>query len=273
MPLTSVIIPCWNALALTRVCLERLERWTTAPYELVLVDNGSTDGTAAWLRAFARRARGPEAVRVLRDARNAGYPAAMNRGLAVSRGRFVVFGNNDAAVTAGWLEGMLEAFRARPGVGGVAPCSNPPGSVARGEPWAVRGLYDDAAGLDRLACAAQLVRPAAPFHPAAGFVPGFWFLTSAAVLARVGAFDEGFSPGGFEDWDLQWRMRRAGLRLGFAERAYVHHVWSGTAAARRVRRGTPRWEDRRRRLLAKHPDAAGQRLEVRRFAGGACAPA
>ena len=55
-PTTSVIIPCWNALELTRVCLAQLVRRTTRPYELIVVDNGSADGTGRWLKDFRSEA-------------------------------------------------------------------------------------------------------------------------------------------------------------------------------------------------------------------------
>ncbi len=262
--LTSVIVPCWNALALTRVCLTRLARHTRGDCELVVVDNGSTDGTPEWLEAFARRPGALSAVRVLRNRRNLGYPRAMNQGLAAARGERVVFGNADAAVSPGWLEGLLEAFDARPDVGGVSPCSNPPRPQPPPGPWSAEPWYDGLKGLERFTSAAALA-PAPAFLPADGFVPGFWFLTSRATLERVGNFDERFSPGGFEDWDLQWRMRRAGLALGFAGRVYVHHAWSGVSRLNGVDPARAYGPARLARFHRKNPDAVGARMEARTF--------
>ncbi|MDD5630022.1 MAG: glycosyltransferase family 2 protein [Elusimicrobia bacterium] len=259
MPLTSILIPCWNALELTRVSLARLLRDTTRPYELILVDNGSRDGTASWLGRWARSARrrlkGPRRILILSNAANRGYAAAMNQALGRARGECLLFGNADAAPTPGWLEAMQEALARGGRVGGVSPCANTPAARDRG--WSAPPWYDDLPGLDRFAAAAALAPRARAFIPAPGFVPGFWFLTSRRVLDRVGVFDERFFPGGFEDWDLQWRMRRDGYAVGFAGRAYVHHVWFGCAARNGLSEKRLYGKTRLARFLALRPDAAG----------------
>jgi GT2 family glycosyltransferase len=232
--LTSVIIPCWNALELTRVCLKQLVRRTTLDFELIVVDNGSADGTSDWLRTFRaktirRNPRGPlRRFHVVTNAENRGYPAAMNQGIRAARGGMLLFGNNDVAVTPAWLEHMQAALRAGgPAVAGVSALSNPPREPGTPVDWERRPWYRGIKGLERYA-AAELLRGGAPvFLPAVGLLNGFWFLTRRSVIKKVGAFDERYGPGGFEDFDLQWRMREAGYRLGFAGRSYVHHVVFG----------------------------------------------
>lgn len=257
-PRVSVLLPCWNALPLTKVCLEQLALRTPS-FELVAVDNGSVDGTWDWLKGWRRARPRPGLVRLLRNGVNRGYAAAMNQALAAARGELLVFANADAAPGPSWLEEMSALFAERPRLGGLSPCSNPP-LRGRPAPW-VSPWYRGPAGMARFAGALAL-RPGAPaFVPAAGFIPGFWFMSSRAVLRRVGGFDEGFGPGGGEDWDLQWRMRREGYELGFAARAYAHHAWAGVSRLNGVdaRRLRARW---RRRLAAKHPGAAAARLSI-----------
>lgn len=257
-PRVSVLLPCWNALSLTKVCLAQLARRTPS-FELVAVDNGSTDGTWDWLRRWRRARPRPRDVRLLRNGSNRGYAAAMNQALAAAGGELLVFANADAAPGPRWLEEMSALFAARPRLGGLSPCSNPP-LRGRPAPW-VSPWYHDPAGMARFACARALRSGTPAFVPAAGFIPGFWFMTTRAALRRAGGFDEGFGPGGGEDWDLQWRLREAGYELGFAARAYAHHAWAGVCRlngvdARRLHaRG-------RRRLAVKHPAAAGARLSL-----------
>ncbi len=233
-PLTSVIIPCWNALALTRVCLRQTLRWTTLPFELILIDNGSRDGTGDWLKSLRRSALGKNAgrhlrgIRIIRNRENRGYTAAMNQGISAARGEWLLLGNSDAAVTPGWLEGMGRALRSHPRVGGVLPLANPPRRRPGKTPWAHPPWYRDVADMEWFGRALLLRRSVPVYSGTEGFVPGFWFLTKRSVIDEVGLYDERFSPGSYEDWDLQVRMRRAGYRLGFAGRAYVHHVWSGS---------------------------------------------
>jgi len=137
-----------------------------------------------------------------------------------------------------------------------------PAAATRARGWSAPPWYDDLAGLDRFAAAAALAPAASAFVPALGFVPGFWFLTSRRVLDRVGGFDERFFPGGFEDWDLQWRMRRSAYALGFAERAYVHHVWFGCAARNGLREKQLYGKARMTRFFKLRPDAAGTPFHI-----------
>ena len=109
--LTSIVVLCCNELEYTRLCLESVLRRTRPPYELVLIDNGSADGTPTYLQEVRSRP-GPARVEVVRNEANAGFPAGCNQGLARSRGGWVVFLNNDAVVTGGWLEGLTAWRRA-----------------------------------------------------------------------------------------------------------------------------------------------------------------
>lgn len=111
--LASVVVLCCNELAYTRLCLESVLRHTRPPYELVLVDNGSADGTPAYLDEV-RTWPGPARVEVIRNETNVGYPAGVNQALARARGDDLVLLNNDVVVTEGWLGG---AVRGRTGRG------------------------------------------------------------------------------------------------------------------------------------------------------------
>ncbi len=101
----SIIIPCWNQLECTRFCLSALVRHTRRPWELIVVDNGSTDGTGIYLAGAQDVA--PVPVTVVSNARNLGFPAAINQGLKVARGECLVLLNNDAVVTDGWLSQLI----------------------------------------------------------------------------------------------------------------------------------------------------------------------
>ena len=93
----SVIVPCLNQLEFTRHCLRALFRHTRPPWELIVIDNGSTDGTGDV--PGGRAGRRPVPVTVIANARNRGFPAAVNQGLSVAKGEYLVLLNNDAVVT------------------------------------------------------------------------------------------------------------------------------------------------------------------------------
>ena len=102
--LASIIILCCNELGYTRPCLQSVLQHTRRPYELILIDNGSSDGTAEHLEELRQR---NECVKVIHNAKNLGYPAGCNQGIVQAHGRYVVFLNNDTIVTESWLEGLI----------------------------------------------------------------------------------------------------------------------------------------------------------------------
>ena len=110
--LTSVIVPCFDQVEFTRHCLEALFRFTRLAWELIVVDNGSTDGTAAYLKSVQDATGVP--VTAITNARNLGFPAAINQGLQVANGEYLVLLNNDAVVTDGWLDQLIALTRVRP---------------------------------------------------------------------------------------------------------------------------------------------------------------
>ena len=102
--LASIIIPCWNQLESTRLCLTALVRHTRPPWELIVIDNGSSDGTATYLAGVQDVA--PVPVMVISNSNNLGFPAAINQGLRAARGDYLLL-NNDAVVTDGWLSQLV----------------------------------------------------------------------------------------------------------------------------------------------------------------------
>jgi glycosyltransferase involved in cell wall biosynthesis/Flp pilus assembly protein TadD len=222
--LASVVILCHNELEYTRLCLESVLAATRAPYELVVVDNASTDGTPAYLEELRNRS-GPERIVIFRNEDNKGFPAGCNQGLAAARGEYLVFLNNDTVVTAGWLDGLIDwSLIDWPRVGLVGAVTN-----ATRAPQQVEAGYADLAGLP--AFAASRRKQFAGKMLSVERLTGFCLLARREVLDRVGSFDEGFGTGFFEDDDLSVRTLRAGYRLLVALNVYIHHFGSRTFAA------------------------------------------
>lgn len=221
--LASIIVLCCNELDFTRQCLESVLRHTRRPYELVLVDNGSTDGTPAYLAEIQGRA-GPSRVEVIRNDSNRGFAGGCNQALARARGDYVVFLNNDTIVPPGWLDGLVAwALSDWPTVGLVGPVANysrPPQQIAVD--------YVDQVGID--AFAARRRRDFAGKALAVERLTGFCLLTRREVLAKIGGFDEDYGVGFFEDDDLSVRARQAGYKLLVALEVFVHHYGSRTFA-------------------------------------------
>ncbi|HMF20280.1 MAG TPA: glycosyltransferase [Gemmataceae bacterium] len=219
--LISVIILCANQLAYTRQCLESVLRCTRPPFELILIDNASSDGTSAYLESLQRE-HGPTRVRVVTNNYNRGFSGGCNQGIAEALGRFLLFLNNDTVVSAGWVEGLVEAaIRHWPGTGLVGPVSN-----STAPPQLVPIPYGSLSGLEAFAARRR--------REFAGQTPLTWRLTGLCLLAcrelfdRIGSFDERFGFGYFEDYDLCARVHHLGLELVLAPSIFVHHFGGQT---------------------------------------------
>jgi len=213
-PLLSVVIVTFDNRDLNQLCLESVLARTEWPHrEILVVDNGSTDGTRELLSELA--ATNPE-IRPIFLAENRGYPAAVNAGLSEARGVFLVLLNNDTVVTRGWATALLRHLARDRGLGLVGPVTNAISNAAR-----VEVGY---AGLEDLpAWAAGWTRA----HDGEAFpIPTLAFFCAALrreVFERVGLLDERFGIGMFEDGDYVRRVRAAGFDIRCARDAFVHH--------------------------------------------------
>src|SRR5579863_5460245 len=117
-PLISVVVVNWNRRDLLHACLSSLQRQGGIPFEVIVVDNGSDDGSAEMIAGHFGDAGLP--VRLIRNRENRGFCAANNQGIAAAGGCFVALLNNDAEAEPGWLHALWLAFEGRPDVGMAA---------------------------------------------------------------------------------------------------------------------------------------------------------
>jgi GT2 family glycosyltransferase/Tfp pilus assembly protein PilF len=219
--LASIIILCCNQLEYSRQCLESVLSNTRQPYELILVDNGSTDGTPEYLKEIQSRGQAIR-VHIIRNETNVGYPAGCNQALAQAHGRYLVFLNNDVIVTAGWLDGLMGwTKQGGANVGLIGPVTN----CASG-PQQVPVDYQDLAGLP--AFGVRRRQEWAGRAMKVDRLTGFCMLVRREVFDLVGNFDEQFGLGFFDDDDLCVRAREAGFGLLVAEDVFVHHFGNRT---------------------------------------------
>lgn len=211
----SIVIPVHNRWDLTEACLASIEAHTPVPHEIIVVDNGSTDGTAAGLLAAG--------VTVVTNDRNRGFPTAVNQGILATRGEFTCVLNNDTEVTAGWIEALLNTLEV-PRTAMVGPRSNRiagfqriPDGPAADDPAAHQWAAEWTLGREGLTW---------PI----GRLIGFCLLLRRNTLEQLGGFDEGFGIGNYEDDELGNRILARGNDLRVADAAVVIHHGSATFA-------------------------------------------
>jgi GT2 family glycosyltransferase/FMN phosphatase YigB (HAD superfamily) len=224
-PGTSIIILALNQLEHTHQCLESLAAHTPLPHEIILVDNGSNDGTPEFLREWL--AKTPYGS-VIRNSTNRGFAAGNNQGLALARGDTVVLLNNDTVVTAGWLERMLGVLDREPDTGVVGPMSN----CVSGPQLVSQVGYTDLADLPAFAETWTHQHAGQSFETSR--VVGFCLLARRSVLERLGGLDEQFGSGNFEDDDFCLRARLAGFRIRIAQDVFIHHTGGQTFKGARI---------------------------------------
>jgi len=209
----SVIVLAWNGEKYLQPCLQALLAQEYSPFEILVVDNASTDGSVAVIEKFSLR------VRLTQNAYNLGFSAGNNVGIDQVDGDIVVLLNQDTVVQPGWLRAIAETF-ADSSIG-IVGCKalymdghgfqHAGGIVRRGDAFTTHigwgevdhGQYD------------QLTEP--------DYVTGAAFAIHRRVLNRIGKLDEEFYPGFYEETDYCYRARRAGLRVVYQPRAVLQH--------------------------------------------------
>jgi GT2 family glycosyltransferase len=209
----SIVVVTHDGLTFTRLCLETVLANTAGhDFELIVVDNGSSDGTRAYL---GRLADADARVRVLVNGRNMGFAPACNQGLGLALGEHLVLLNNDTMVAPGWLSGLVSHLR-NPGVGLVGPVTNRIGNEAEVETgYGTWGGFLEFARRRSREHAGEWLEVRAPAM--------FCLAMRRQTYLHLGPLDERYEVGMLEDDDYADRAREAGYQLRCVEDTAVHH--------------------------------------------------
>jgi glycosyltransferase involved in cell wall biosynthesis len=201
-------------------------RFTTPPYNLILVDDGSAQPTEDYLANFALS----QAALLLRNENARGYTRAANQGLQASTAEFVVLLNSDTIVTPSWLDRLMTCATSDPAIGITGPLSNtaswqsiPDLYNAEGD-WAENPLPQ---GLSLKDMGQRVAAYSGRIYPNVSFLNGFCLLIKRGLLNQIGLFDEErFGDGYAEENDYCLRAAKAGWTLAIADDAYIYHAQS-----------------------------------------------
>lgn len=237
-PRASIIVVTHNNLELTRLCLASLQRAKgSTPFELIVADNASTDGTVAYLDPL----RDLLPLRVSANASNLGFSAANNRAAAMAHGEILVFLNNDTVVVPGWLERLIAHLDRDSSIGLVGPVTNSCGNEAE-----IAAPYSELSGMALFA--EEHTRAHAGECRDIPMLTLFCAAMPRALFEEIGGLDEGYGVGMFEDDDLSMRIRARGKRPVIAEDVFVHHYGGASFAKLPARKYLRIWWQNRRRF-------------------------
>jgi GT2 family glycosyltransferase len=223
--LISVIVVNWNRRELLRACLRSIGAQTGEPFETILVDNGSSDGSADM-------AETEFGVRVIRNRENRGFCAANNQGMAAARGEFLALLNNDAEAEPGWLAALHQACNRRPDVGMAASkvlVWEDPGRIDK----VGHAIWPD--GQNRGRGSGALDRGQYDREEEVLWPDGCACMFRRAMIEQIGGFDEDFFAYG-DDAELGLRARIAGWSCFYTPLAVVRHHRGSTLGKDSARR-------------------------------------
>ncbi|NQX69332.1 glycosyltransferase family 2 protein [Paenibacillus alba] len=210
MQVTSIVIPTFNGLSLLRDCVASIRKHTSVPYEIIVVDNGSTDGTLEYCYQ--------ERLKLVCLPVNRGFPVACNYGLHIATGNALMLLNNDTIVTPNWLDNMLRALYSSEDIGMVGPVTN----YASGKQQ-IQEPFTNIADM-----AAQYNVPNPALWQESTRLVGICLLFKREMLDKIGFMDERFSPGHYEDDDMCYRARLGGFRLLITGDCFIFHHGSAS---------------------------------------------
>jgi glycosyltransferase involved in cell wall biosynthesis/GT2 family glycosyltransferase len=220
-PVMSVIVLSYNTIELLQRCVESIRQCTDVPYELIVVDNGSTDGSEEYVAAAADHP--------IANGYNAGFSGGFNQGLRVARGEFVFFLNSDTKLPPGWASRLVESGRSHPSAGIVFPAVTAAGNMVT-----VR-----TAPADRVVLIPPFMEPPS----------GVALAMRRDVATELGGWSELYEVASGEDTDLCFTVWVNGLTTILDEAVVIDHV--AKASAKQLPDQKVRWAVNRSRFLEK----------------------
>jgi glycosyltransferase involved in cell wall biosynthesis len=228
-PKVSVVVASYNGERTLKACLDSLQRLNYPDYEVILVDDGSTDTTSQIARLHTN-------IRYLRHEKNLGLSVARNTGIAAATGEIIAFTDSDCRADPDWLYYLVGDLLNSEFAGIGGPNLLPPE--------------------DSAVAAAVMVSPGGPAHVMltdrqAEHIPGCNMAFYKWALVEIGGFDPIFHQAG-DDVDLCWRLQQAGYEIGFSPAGFVWHYRRSTLGAYlKQQKG---YGEAEAMLVRKHPE-------------------
>ncbi|WP_234119662.1 glycosyltransferase [Clostridium hydrogenum] len=211
--ITSIILLTYNNLEYTKLCIDSIRKYTNeGSYEIIIVDNASTDGTIEWLKE-------QKDIKVIFNDKNLGFPKGCNQGIDCAIGDNVLLLNNDTIVTPNWLKNLNIALYSSEDIGAVGSVTNSCSNYQT-----ISFNYENTDDMIEFARRNNISNPI-QWEERIRLV-GFCMLIRSSVINKIGVLDEIFTPGNYEDDDYSYRIRKAGYKLILCKDSFIHHFGS-----------------------------------------------
>lgn len=209
-PQVTIIIVTHNKLNYLAACIESIRKNTTYPHKIIVVDNGSKDGTIDWLRK-------QEDILTIENEHNLGFPIGNNLAMSMLNTPLFCLLNNDTIVTHGWLYQLANVIGSQDSIKAVGPTTN----YISGPQQDNNGQYQTIQDMEKYA-AKILSRPNNLMQKFPRLV-FFCTLLKSELVRTIGLLDEIFSPGNYEDDDYCMRINQAKGSTVISRSVFIHH--------------------------------------------------
>lgn len=220
---TSIVILNYNTIDYIQACVESIRAFTNeGRYEIIIVDNGSKDGSVEWLKE-------QDDLICIYNEDNVGFPKGCNQGMEMSTGTEIMLLNSDIIVTPRWHEQMIKALYSSDDIGAVSCITN---SCSNHQQIPVPYTTVD---IDELLAFAEKHNHTNPALWTMHFtLVGFCYMFRHRIYDELGGLDEQFTPGNYEDDDYSFRIMKAGYKLLLCRDTFIHHYGSGSFVKKRT---------------------------------------
>ncbi len=214
-PLASIVVLAYNHLEYTKQCIDSIYRYTShIDFELITVNNGSKDGTEKFFNSLPN-------TKKINFKENIGVCKAINQGIRISEGKYILNISNDIVVTANWLDNLLICMESDSKVGMAVPICNASCNYQQ---------------IDLPYTRMDEIQKFAEDHNVSN--PNKWDermklstyagIYRSEIMKTLGGFDEDFNPGCYDDDAICFSIRRMGYKVILAKDTFVHHFGAKT---------------------------------------------